>query len=145
MSAGTSSKRGPGRPKRTVDDDMQDAARIRDVALAYAQGRRGYLASLGYTSDGQVARVLNKRYRGRLGEMVNEDLRLLFPSLNPTAGAVRFVKQLERDSAEGGAPITRAEAIKHTLLWYAGMDRRNLVRALAADAPVSDARNVGSD
>jgi hypothetical protein len=109
--------RGPGRPSLTDEQAAARAVWIIDVALALHNGQRQRLRRMGLRET-QARRLVAKRHRGRVGEFIGNSVADLFPSRNPTAGAVRFV-------LEHGAPV-------HLAIDVYDLSRRALVRAVRA-------------
>lgn len=129
-----------GRPRLTDEQAAIRAAHVIDVAVMLRQGRLNHLARMGY-SERDALRLIQKRYRGRVGEFIGTSVRELFPPINVAAAAARNVLELERDARTSGLPVTRARAITQVLKWYQnlGLDRANLTRAL--DVAERDSNN----
>jgi hypothetical protein len=103
----------------TEEAAAQEAARIirAGEALRY---RKSALKGLGFATEGGAAAYVFKRRRGRVGELIGDAIRELFPAENRVQVAVSLV-------LDHG--LTRYRAAKLT-----GADLTNITRALGAGA-----------
>lgn len=68
-----------GRPRLTDEAAAQEAARIIRTAEALRY-RKSALKGLGFATEGEAAAYVFKRRRGRVGELVGDAVRELFPA-----------------------------------------------------------------
>lgn len=106
-----------GRPRRTDEAAAQEAVRIIRTAEALRY-RKSALKGLGFATEGEAAAYVFKRRRGRVGELVGDAVRDLFPAENRVQLAVALV-------LDHG--LTRYRAGK-----LARVDLNNIARALGA-------------
>jgi len=106
-----------GRPPLTEVEAGEKAARVIEVAVALHNGQIRQLKRMGL-SEPQAARLVGKRHRGRVGELIGDSLVALAPPINRTAAAVRLALDHE-------VPV-------RVVLRIYEMDRSNLVRAINA-------------
>lgn len=108
-----------GRPRLTEEAAAAEAARVINVATALRY-RPSALVGMGFNSEGEASRYVFKRRRGRVGELVGDAVRELFPAENRVQVAVSLV-------LDHGLTHYRAGVL-------AGADLTNLKRALDAGA-----------
>ena len=103
----------------TEEAAAQEAARVINVAWALKYRPQG-LKALGFTRRQAAEDYVKRRRRGRVGELVGDTVRDLFPSENRVQVAVSLVLDHE---------LTRYRAAK-----MVDVDLTNLTRAMAAGA-----------
>lgn len=113
-----------GRPRLTDEAAAQEAARVINVAWTLRY-RPTALQGLGFTTWGDAWAYIIKRRRGRVGELVGDAVRELFPAENRVQVAVSLV-------LDHGLTHYRAGVL-------AGADLTNLKRALDAGATQREA------
>lgn len=113
-----------GRPRLTDEAAAQEAATVINVAVALRY-RPTALQALGFATEVEAAAYVFKRRRGRVGELVGDAVRELFPAENRVQVAVSLV-------LDHGLTHYRAGVL-------AGVDLTNLKRALGAGAAQREA------
>lgn len=106
-----------GRPRLTEEAAAAEAARIINVAWALKYRPQG-LKAFGFTRVQAAKDYIKRRRRGRVGELVGNTVRDLFPAENRVQVAVSLVLDHE---------LTRYRAAK-----MVDVDLTNLTRAMAA-------------
>ena len=109
-----------GRPRQTEEQACAKAVRVIEVALALHNRRLGKLSAMGL-SERQACKLVTRRHRGRVGELIGDSLICLTPPINRTAAAVRMV-------LEHGAKIRWAAMLYN-------LDLRSLRRAVLDSRP----------
>ncbi len=119
-----------GRPRLTDEAAAEEAARIIRTAEALRY-RKSALKGLGFSTEGEAAAYVFKRRRGRVGELVGDAVRELFPAENLVQVAVSLV-------LDHGLTPYRAAKLSEQLAKKrgrgSGADLTNITRALNAGA-----------
>ena len=113
-----------GRPRLTDEAAAQEAARVINVAWALRYRPQG-LPAFGFTRREAAEDYVKRRRRGRVGELVGDAVRELFPAENRVQVAVSLV-------LDHGLTHYRAGVL-------AGADLTNIKRALDAGAAQREA------
>lgn len=79
-----------GRPRTTEEAAAQEAARVINVALALRY-RKSALKGLGFATEREAMTYVLKRHRGRVGELVGDAVRCIFPAGGRVQVAVSLV------------------------------------------------------